>query len=67
MFASLLLMALDPATHPMYRNEAYVLAYRLTGYPERPRHGQGDIYQHALDFLDRLLAEAHRRGLPLRD
>lgn len=65
--ASFLLMALDPTTYAMYRNDAYVRAYRLTGYPDRPKHGAGAIYQHALDFLDRLLVEARRRGLPLRD
>jgi hypothetical protein len=67
MFTSFLLMALDATRHPMYRTEAYQMAYRLTDSPGRPKHGAGAVYQHALDFLDRLLTEAHQRGLPLRD
>lgn len=68
MFGSFLLMALDPTSYPMYRDQAYRMAYRLTGYPPRPGRGvSGQVYEHAVHFLDRLRDEAARRGLPLRD
>lgn len=68
MFGSFLLMALDPTSYPMYRDRAYRMAYRLTGYPPRPGRGvSGQVYEHAVHFLDRLRDEAARRGLPLRD
>lgn len=67
MFASFLLLALGPETHPMYRDRAYHMAYRMTGYSEGPTQDSGAIYQHALTFVDTLLTEARIRGLVLRD
>ena len=42
--------------------------YRRTGY-EPPNHDADEaaLYDHALGFLDRLIGEASKRGLNLRD
>ena len=55
-------------TNPPYRKEAYYKAYDLTGYAHPPHEAtRGQLYSHALAFLDRIIAEAASRGLALRD
>lgn len=66
--ASVLLMGVDPRTLPPYRKSPYVKSYDLTGYG-RPADdaSRGQIYAHALAFLDRIVSEAASRGLALHD
>jgi MoxR-like ATPase len=66
--ASVLLSGVDGMQYPPYRRTAYFKAYDLVEYPRLDRQQPpGQIYQHALGFLDRILSEARRRGVPLRD
>lgn len=66
--ASLLLMALDPQQFPIYRETPVVHGLRFTSYPQPPRGAdEAETYAHALGFFDRVLEEAQRRGLVLRD
>jgi 5-methylcytosine-specific restriction protein B len=54
---SFLMMALDVATHPMYRVKAFEVAARLSGRGKLPR-GADEVQQYliALNFLDDLIA-----------
>ena len=65
--ASVLLMGLDVELYPPFRVTPFGKAYRQTGYgdPERDA-SEAEIYEHALEFLDRFIEEASERGLPLR-
>ena len=65
--ASVLLMGVDVRQHPPFRVTLFEEAYRRTGY-EQPSQGAGEaeLYDHALGFLDRFIAEASARGLNLR-
>lgn len=69
MFASFLLLAVDPTRYAMYKDGIYRCAYKLAGYKERPSRGAGagPVYLHALAFLDEFLDQAGARGLDLRD
>jgi len=63
-----LLMAVDPQKYPPYRVEPYKKGYRLAAYGVRdPEFDAAAEYEHALSFLDDLLAEASARGLDFRD
>ena len=59
---SALYMALGP-DHPPFASTAFDSAYRASHYP-RPRRGadQGEVYEHALGFLDRLVERAPSLG-----
>jgi hypothetical protein len=63
-----LLGAIDPIRWPNYRVTPIKLAYELTRYlaPEPPL-SMGRIYSHALEFFDRLRAEAAAMDLVLED
>ena len=65
--ASVLLMGLDTEQYPPYRITPFDKAYQQTGYGE-PARGttEAEIYEHALEFLDRFIEEAAERGLTLR-
>ena len=64
---SALLMGVDPLLYPPFRVGIFNDAYDITGYG-RPDEGADEaaVYEHALDFLDRFIEEASRRGLHLR-
>ncbi len=62
---SVLLMALDPKSHPPFKVTEFNKAYGKVGYPEPPKDAdEADIYEHAMRFLDRLIQEARALGLP---
>ncbi len=63
-----LLMGISAYDYPPYRITLFNWAYRETGYP-KPRGDaqEGELYRHALGFLDRFIAEAEQRGVRLRD
>ena len=66
--ASVLLLADDPHQFPPYRPAIFNNGYRLVGYPTLPTSAdEAEIYDHALSFLDRIIAEAAERDLMLRD
>ena len=53
---SVLLMAMGAKNYPPFKITEFSQAYRDTVYPEPP-HGtdEGGLYEHALDFLDKLV------------
>jgi 5-methylcytosine-specific restriction enzyme B len=54
---SFLLMALDPTRYPVYDARAFARGYALAGEaPPPPEADEGAVYEHALAFLDRLVA-----------
>ncbi len=63
---SLLLSGIDPLKYPYYRSTPFENAYRLVGYPPPPDSSQ-HIYRHAIEFLDRVIQEASKRGVTIRD
>jgi 5-methylcytosine-specific restriction enzyme B len=66
---SFLLLAIDYSRYPPYRTTPFDKAFQLTGSSSNlPRNvSEAHRYVHALEFLDRILDEAHSRGLKLRD
>ena len=65
---SFLLMGEDPLRYPIFRRTVFEKGYELTGYPMTPKGADSaTFYEHALDFLDRVISEAEKRGLHLRD
>lgn len=66
--AAILLMALDPASYPPYRVEPFRKAYALTdSAAARQDADEGQIYDHALAFLDQFIEEGANRELEIRD
>ncbi len=66
--AAFLAMAIDLYGYPPYRLTTYQAAYKLTGYPSPASDAdEASVYEHALGFLDKVLAEASTYGLQLRD
>ena len=65
--SSVLLMGLDVEQYPPFRVNAFNSGYRQTGYGE-PGDGasEAELYEWALDFLDRFIEEASNRGLEMR-
>ena len=64
---SVLLMGLNTEDYAPYRYRLFSEAYAQTGYPQPGEQStEGETYEHALDFLDRFIAEAAQRGLTLR-
>ncbi len=64
---SVLLMGLDAWRYPPFRTRLFDEAYQRTGYaPPNDDADEAELYDHALGFLDRLIAEASQRGLSLR-
>lgn len=62
--ASALLMGLDVKQYPPFGIEMFRGAYLLAGY-DTPDQGavEATLYDHALDFLDRLVSESETRGV----
>ena len=59
---SALYMALGP-DHPPFASTAFESAYRATRFPSPPNSAnQGEVYQHALGFLDRVVGRASTLG-----
>lgn len=66
--AAFLLMGLDPLRFPPYRVRAFEACFRLLKYPAPDYSASaGETYEHALTFLDRILAHSSPSGVPLRD
>ena len=66
--ASFLAMAIDPRTYPPYGTTTFERGYDLTGYPYPDKSASDSVvYEHVLSFLDRILAEAEKRKIALRD
>ena len=64
---SVLLMGLDIAEYPPFRVTTFDRAYERAGYYPRERVAdETELYNHALDFLDRFIEEAAQRDLHLR-
>ena len=63
---SVLLMGLDAEKYPPFKITAFNNAYERTGY-DMPERGADEaaLYDHALGFLNQLIGEASKRGLPL--
>ena len=65
--ASVLLMGVDVRAYPPFRVTLFEKAYTRTGFPQLdPGADEAEQYEHALDFLDRIIEEASARGLSLR-
>ena len=65
--ASVLLMGVDVRTYPPFRVRLFEAAYTRTGFPQLGSGAdEAEQYDHALDFLDRVIEEASARGLSLR-
>ena len=61
--ASYFMMGIDPQRYPPYRQKPFRVAYRSLSHPSFSGSDAGDEYEYALDFLDRVLEEARRRGM----
>ena len=56
---SVLLMALGPRQYPPFKWTEFTRAYKTLGYPGFPQGAdEAEIYEHALEFLDRLVERA---------
>ena len=65
---SQLLGGVDPTRYTWFRTRPFNNVYNLMKYPFPPSNASdAAVYQHALGFLDRILEEASKRGLELRD
>ena len=64
---SVLLMGLDVERYPPFRVTVFNQAYESNGYP-RPEEDadEAELYECALEFLDRFIEEAAKRDLELR-
>ncbi len=66
--ASVLLLAEDPLNNPIYRAGPLYTAKNLLGYPLAGNEvDEGELYEQAVEFIDRFTEEAASRGLDLRD
>ena len=66
--ASFLMMGVDAYDYPIYQVTALKEGFDLTGYGRPPNEAdEAETYEHALSFFDRILEEASKRGLKLRD
>ena len=64
---SVLLMGLDVELYPPFRVTKFDNAYEHNEYDPRPKDAdEAALYEHALGFLDRFIAEARARGVPVR-
>ena len=60
---AVLLMALD-RSYPPFQTSSFKKAYALTGFPEPPKDAdEGTVYEHALGFLDQIIARAKALGM----
>ena len=61
-------MGRDPLRLSIYKARTFQKGFLLTGFAEpNDDADEADVYAHALSFLDRIIEEASRRGLALRD
>ena len=66
--ASVLMMGLDAREYPPFAITRFNKAYQEVEYPQPPGDAsEAILYERALDFLDRFIAEAAKRGLTLND
>ncbi len=66
--ASFLAMSIDPLVFPPYQTTTFEHGYDLTVFPYPDKSAsESVIYEHFLSFLDRILSEAGKRKLELRD
>ena len=65
--ASYFMMGIDPQQYPPYRRKPFRVAYERLDYPQSTVADSGGEYEYALDFLDRVLEEARRRGMDWPD
>jgi 5-methylcytosine-specific restriction enzyme B len=64
--ASFLLLGLDHARYPLYRDASVRKGYELTGYGFPPQNAdEADAYDHLLGFFRKLREEAASRGLDM--
>ncbi len=63
---SILLMGLNAEEYPPYRSTLFEWAYEQTGHPKSKQGTDAEMYEYALEFLDRFIEEAAQRGLALR-
>ena len=61
--ASYFMMGIDARRYPPYRRRAFQVAYRRLEHPQFSANDAGGEYEYALEFLDRVLEEARRRGM----
>jgi DNA polymerase III delta prime subunit len=65
---SFLLLGLDAERYPPFKPSPFWDGWKLLRYPLPPGNAsRGELYAHALAFLDRIVEEANSRGLLLRD
>ena len=65
--ATYFMMGIDPQRYPPYRRKPFRVAYERLGHPQSSVADSGAEYEYALDFLDRVLEEARRRGMDWPD
>ncbi|MYA50807.1 MAG: AAA domain-containing protein [Chloroflexi bacterium] len=63
---SVLLMGLGVEDYPPYRVSLFDWAYEQTNFPQPKKNTDAAMYEYAMGFLDRFIAEAAQRGLTLR-
>ena len=61
--ATYFMMGIASQRYPPYRRKPFRVAYERLGYPQSSAADSGGEYEYALDFLDRVLEEARRRGM----
>ena len=61
--ASSFIMGIDAQQYPAFRQNTFQNTYEKLGYPQADAKDVGVWYEHALDFLDRVLEEAKQRGM----
>ena len=66
--SSFLMMGVNAGNYPIYRVTVLNQGFDLVGY-DRPHEeaDEAETYEHALGFFDRIVQEASKRGLELRD
>ena len=61
------LMMADASEYPVYRPKPFKAAVKAVSYERFPNVSEGEIYRHALGFLDRVIDEAAARSFVLED
>ena len=61
--ASYFMMGIDQQRFPPYQQTPFLTAYQRLDYPQPSAVDVGAEYEYALEFLDRVLEEARRRGI----
>ena len=58
-----LLMRISAKCYPPFMTTLFGRAYKRVGYPHPSENSEAALYDHALEFLERLVKEAKDRGL----